>query len=146
MHVCMGLCIHVLCIRMHKYVCMYVCMCVCVCVCVCVWYIWGVRNKSWMSYFIILYLSFWVRVPYFVSKLLVQQASRTFHCPSCFHCPSMPELELELWGLYPVLFFSIFFIRYFLHLHFQCYPKSPENPPPTLLPLLGPGISLYWGI
>jgi hypothetical protein len=27
-----------------------------------------------------------------------------------------------------------FFIRYFLHLHFKCYPKSPLYPPPTLLP------------
>jgi hypothetical protein len=26
------------------------------------------------------------------------------------------------------------FIRYFPHLHFQCYPKSPLNPPPTPLP------------
>jgi hypothetical protein len=27
-------------------------------------------------------------------------------------------------------FFSFFLIRYFLHLHFQCYPKSPPYPPP----------------
>jgi hypothetical protein len=26
-----------------------------------------------------------------------------------------------------------FFIRYFLHLQFKCYPKSPLYPPPTLL-------------
>jgi hypothetical protein len=26
----------------------------------------------------------------------------------------------------------IFLIRYFLHLHFQCYPKSPPYPPPPL--------------
>jgi hypothetical protein len=31
--------------------------------------------------------------------------------------------------------FSLFFIRYFPHLHFQCYPKSPPYPPtPTPLP------------
>ena len=40
----------------------------------------------------------------------------------------------------------LFFIRYFLHLHFQCYPKSSPYPPlhsPTHpLPLLGSGISL----
>ena len=30
-------------------------------------------------------------------------------------------------------FTHIFFIRYFLHLHFKCYPKSPLYPPPTLL-------------
>jgi hypothetical protein len=26
------------------------------------------------------------------------------------------------------------FIRYFLHLHFKCYPQSPLQHPPTLLP------------
>jgi hypothetical protein len=29
---------------------------------------------------------------------------------------------------------KIFFIRYFLHLHFKSYPKSPLYPPPALLP------------
>jgi hypothetical protein len=46
-------------------------------------------------------------------------------------------------------FFSFLFIRYFLHLHFQCYPKSPLCPPPLLtpsLPLCGPGVPLYLGI
>jgi hypothetical protein len=51
------------------------------------------------------------------------------------------------------IFQKQFFIRYFLHLHFKCYPKSPLYPSPTppcypthplLLP--GPGIPLYWGI
>jgi hypothetical protein len=45
--------------------------------------------------------------------------------------------------------FSFFFlIRYFPHLHFQCYPKSPPSPHPHPsthpLPLFGPGIPLYW--
>ena len=31
-------------------------------------------------------------------------------------------------------FFSNFSIRYFLHLHFKCYPKNPLYPPLTLLP------------
>jgi hypothetical protein len=31
-------------------------------------------------------------------------------------------------------FFTFFLIRYFLYLHFKCYPKSPLYPPPTLLP------------
>jgi hypothetical protein len=49
-------------------------------------------------------------------------------------------------------FFRInFFIRYFPHLHFQCYPKSPQYTPPPHspthpLPLFGPGVPLYWGI
>jgi hypothetical protein len=45
------------------------------------------------------------------------------------------------------LFF--FFFRYFLHLHFKCYPENPLYSPfspthPLLLP--GPGILLYWDI
>jgi hypothetical protein len=28
-------------------------------------------------------------------------------------------------------FLKQFFIRYFLHLHFKCYPKSPPYPPPS---------------
>jgi hypothetical protein len=47
-----------------------------------------------------------------------------------------------------------FFMRYFLYLHFKCYPKSSLYPPTPLpthspthpLPLLGPGVPLYWGI
>jgi hypothetical protein len=31
-------------------------------------------------------------------------------------------------------FLKIFFIRYFPHLHFQCYPKSPPHASPTPLP------------
>jgi hypothetical protein len=47
--------------------------------------------------------------------------------------------------------FKAFFIRYFLHLHFKCYPKSPLCPPPPWSPnhpllLPDPGIPLYWGI
>jgi hypothetical protein len=41
---------------------------------------------------------------------------------------------------------GFFFFRYFLHLHFQCYPKSPPYSPhsPTHpLPLLGLGVPLY---
>jgi hypothetical protein len=30
-------------------------------------------------------------------------------------------------------FSKTIFIRYFLHLHFKCYPESPLYPPPTLL-------------
>jgi hypothetical protein len=45
----------------------------------------------------------------------------------------------------------LFFIRYFLYLHFKCYPKSSLYPhlpcsPTHSLPLLGPGIPQYWGI
>jgi hypothetical protein len=30
--------------------------------------------------------------------------------------------------------YHVFFIRYFLHLHFKCYPRSPLYPPRALLP------------
>jgi hypothetical protein len=42
-------------------------------------------------------------------------------------------LRIMLQGLF-VYFFPIF-IRYLLHLHFKCYPKSPLFPPPTPAPL-----------
>jgi hypothetical protein len=46
---------------------------------------------------------------------------------------------------------EFFLIRDFLHLHFQCYPKSPPYPPSPISfspppQLLGPGVPLYWGI
>jgi hypothetical protein len=34
-----------------------------------------------------------------------------------------------------LLLFFQFFIRYFLHLHFKCYPESPLYPPPHPAPL-----------
>jgi hypothetical protein len=52
------------------------------------------------------------------------------------------------WVIY--LFIFSFLIRYFPHLHFQCYPKSPPYQPPQSpthpLPLFGPGVPLYWGV
>jgi hypothetical protein len=47
-------------------------------------------------------------------------------------------------------FFCLFFlIRYFLHLHFKCYPKVPHALPPlpySPTPTSWPGVPLYWGI
>jgi hypothetical protein len=40
--------------------------------------------------------------------------------------------------------FKTIFIRYFLHLHFKCYPESPLCPPPTLLPNLSTPASWPW--
>ena len=42
-----------------------------------------------------------------------------------------------------LLLFS-FFIRYFLHLHFTCYPESPLYPPPALLPKPPTPLSWPW--
>jgi hypothetical protein len=33
-----------------------------------------------------------------------------------------------------LFYFILFFIRYFLYLHFKCYPESSLYPPPALLP------------
>jgi hypothetical protein len=35
--------------------------------------------------------------------------------------------EMQIKGL--ISFFFLFFIKYFPHLHFQCYPKGPPYPP-----------------
>ena len=43
-----------------------------------------------------------------------------------------------------MLLFFQFFIRYFLHLHFKCYPESPLYPPPALLPNLPTPASWPW--
>jgi hypothetical protein len=41
-----------------------------------------------------------------------------------------------------IFFFSQFFIRYFLYLHFKCYPESPLYPPSARLPY--PPIPTSW--
>jgi hypothetical protein len=41
-------------------------------------------------------------------------------------------------------FIFLFFIRYFLYLHFKCYPKSPLYTPPALLPYLPTPTSWPW--
>jgi hypothetical protein len=45
-------------------------------------------------------------------------------------------------GGYLVFFF--FFLRYFLHLHFKCYPQSPQYPLAALLPTLPTPASWPW--
>jgi hypothetical protein len=36
--------------------------------------------------------------------------------------------------IYFLYIFNLFLIRYFLHLHFKCYPKSLPDPPPLPYP------------
>jgi hypothetical protein len=48
-------------------------------------------------------------------------------------CTPIPYILCPFFFFVVVAFFSIF-IRYFLHLHFKCYPESPLYPPRTLLP------------
>jgi hypothetical protein len=52
-------------------------------------------------------------------------------------------LHLTLPACHPLCFF-FFFIRYFLHLHFKCYPKSPLYLPPALHPNLLTPTSWSW--
>jgi hypothetical protein len=51
----------------------------------------------------------------------------------CLFPHQTPGIRYLLWTSF---FFNLFFlIRYFLHLHFKCYPKSPPDPPhPIPLP------------
>ena len=77
----------------------------------------------------------------FFSRLLSRQFSLSSASP--FFSWSFFFFRLNL--------FLIYFIRYFPHLHFQHYPKSPPYPrlshsPTHSLPLFDPGVPLYWGI
>jgi hypothetical protein len=58
-----------------------------------------------------------------------------------FEC--LPNYTIS--GLCPALLnFTLFFLRYFLYLHFKCYPESPLYPPPALLPYLPTPTSWPW--
>jgi hypothetical protein len=60
-----------------------------------------------------------------------------------YEIPSLP-VDLMLPGNIHFLFFFNYFIRYFLHLHFKCYPERPLYPPSTLLPYLPTPTSWPW--
>jgi hypothetical protein len=64
-----------------------------------------------------------------------------------FHkCTHSSDLLHSGWPLLVTFlsFYYYFLIRYFLHLHFQCYPKSPPYPPHplTTLPTLSHFLAL----
>jgi hypothetical protein len=44
----------------------------------------------------------------------------------------------QKWRTFCKISFFLILIRYFLHLHFQCYPKSPPTPLPTSWPQHSP--------
>jgi hypothetical protein len=48
-------------------------------------------------------------------------------------------LESESYFILLKIFLFNFLIRYFLHLHFKCYPKSPPDPPPPY-----PSTPTFW--
>jgi hypothetical protein len=61
------------------------------------------------------------------------QIKTIFVC-MCMHCMFMC---VDVYGpmcqrVCVYVFIYIFFTMYFPQLHFQCYPKSPQYPPPTL--------------
>ena len=51
----------------------------------------------------------------------------------CFNVQIYNHYQNYRWQLHLNPPNLIFLIRYFFHLHFQCYPKSPPTLPPTLL-------------
>jgi hypothetical protein len=60
----------------------------------------------------------------------------------CFYQNVPPDLNIAqcicIDTSYPMLDTQTFFIGYFLHLHFKCYPESPLYPPPTHIHTLLP--------
>jgi hypothetical protein len=52
------------------------------------------------------------------------------------HCEGTMFMKTNKYVIQKRFLFFSFFIRYFLHLHFQCYPKSSPHPPPTPSPPL----------
>jgi hypothetical protein len=67
-----------------------------------------------------------------------------------FSCSFVVVVVVVLFVCRFIYLFLTIFIRYFLHLQFKCYPKSPLYPPQSCssthpLPLPGPGIPLYLG-
>jgi hypothetical protein len=49
-------------------------------------------------------------------------------------CPEQPYSIYFSESTVAFVFILFHFIRYFLYLHFKCYPESPLYPPPALLP------------
>jgi hypothetical protein len=94
-----------------------------------------------------------LRVVWIGISLMIKDVEHFFRCFSAIRYSS---IENSSFSSVPHFFLFLkflfyFFIRCFLHLHFQCYPKSLPYLPPTHspihpLPLLSPDIPLYWSI
>jgi hypothetical protein len=68
-------------------------------------------------------------------------------------CPSTKEWIEKMWYIYTMEYYASiiinefmnsFLIRFFLHLHFQCYPQKPPIPSPPLLPYAPTPTSWPW--
>jgi hypothetical protein len=53
---------------------------------------------------------------------------------STIQTPRAGEKWKLIWALLQALFIYLFIIRYFLYIHFKCYPEISLYPPSTLLP------------
>ena len=149
------MCMYVFC----KHICIHIYVCMCMCVCSHAWHdcVWACMGRPWMyirhfSKSLLRLQGYNYKVGIFgmagsSSRISPWKGSHQSLCRALVTHSDvwLPGRELlDEWG------FLLFFIRYFLHLHFQCYPKSPPDLHPHSpihpLPLLGPGIHLYWGI
>jgi hypothetical protein len=148
------------------------CVCVCVCVCVCGWVCgWvyvcvGVFVCVYISLCIKFRMTNGIKCWLFLSKTglicwVWQSPAETilsskitlslwsWKVPQCIYITFLSKHPILDNYFAPIIFLK-YFIRYFPHLHFQCYTKSPPYPLPNSpthpLPPFGPGIPPYWGI
>ena len=72
---------------------------------------------------------------YFISIFVTKSSNPAFHlsCRQRWNWVSHLSFQLFFKKCF-LLFFFTFFIRYFVHLHFKCYPENPLCPSQALLP------------
>ena len=91
------------------------------------------------------------KLPGFLISIVIQASPLQLHAQQTriSHEENMAWCQCVKECVRGFFFFLIIFIRYFPHLHFQCYPKSPPYRPPHThspthpLPIFGPGIPLH---
>jgi hypothetical protein len=86
-----------------------------------------------------------LRVVLICISLMIKDVEHIFRCFAAIRYSSVENFCLALCPIFffrvQVFFIYLFFIRYFPHLHFQCYPKSPPYPTP---PIPYPPTSPFW--
>jgi hypothetical protein len=63
---------------------------------------------------------------YYILNCRIFQSHSCIHSKYSHNCLVTYKTKI----LYYHFYFIYIFIRYFPHLHFQCYPRSPPYPPP----------------